>query len=251
MNELSKKKISRTALHNHCEKIEKRINGLFEDFRATDVVTLNGFKMNYENQVKKIEDVDKEILNLLTEDAHVEKEVTDTLERNDKFYIMLSKINDCLEKYSVKEVNPRRLSLSQQLASVIAPPVRYRVKLPKIELQKFDGNIVNWQTFWDQYNSSVHSQETLSAIDKFSYLKGLLCTQASECISGLALTTENYEEAIVLLTERFGNKQLLINAHMDSFVKLPRVRSMNHVKDLRTLYDQLETTVRNLKSLNV
>ena len=57
MNELSKKKVSRTALHNHCEKIEKRINGLLEDFRTTDVVTLNGFKMSYENQVKKIDSI--------------------------------------------------------------------------------------------------------------------------------------------------------------------------------------------------
>ena len=38
---------------------------------------------------------------------------------------------------------------------------------------------------------------------------------------------------------------------MESLVKLPMVKSINHVADLRGLYDRLETTIRNLKSLNV
>ena len=74
---------------------------------------------------------------------------------------------------------------------------------------------------------------------------------ASECIAGLALINENYAEAVNLLNERFGNKQLLINAYVESFMKLKAVKSMNQVKELRVIYDQLETTVRNLKSIHV
>ena len=103
--------------------------------------------------------------------------------------------------------------------------------------------------FLDQFNSST--QPSLNRVDKFSYLKGLLTPEAHECISGLALTDDNYIEAVTLLKERYGNKKVLINAIMDSFVKLPTIHSKNHMKELRALYDQVEITSRNLKSLDV
>ena len=134
--------------------------------------------------------------------------------------------------------------------SVIIPN-EPKVKLRKLELKPFDGNILNWQKFCDQFESSVHNQPHLSDIDKFSYLKTLLTSAAAACISGLALTRDNYAKAIELLRERFGNKQLLINAYMESLTKLPRAKSMNQVIELRNIYDQLESTVRNLKTLNI
>ena len=56
-------------------------------------------------------------------------------------------------------------------------------------------------------------------------------------------------EAIQLPREIFGNIQLLINAYMESFINLLKLKSMNQVAELRVIYDQLETTVRNLKPL--
>lgn len=97
----------------------------------------------------------------------------------------------------------------------------------------------------------MHNPPGLSDVDKFTYLKSLLSSSAEECISGLALTRENYTEAVGLLQERFGNKQLLINAYMESFVSLQKVKSVNQVGELRVIYDQVESTVRNLKMLNI
>ena len=63
-------------------------------------------------------------------------------------------------------------------------------KLPKVKIQKFDGKIINWQTFWDQFESSLDSQENITDIDKFGYLRNLLCNSARETIPGLTLTSE-------------------------------------------------------------
>ena len=125
------------------------------------------------------------------------------------------------------------------------------VKLPKIELKSIDGDILNWQTFWDQFESSVHSNVSLSDVDKFSYLKSLLEGPAEDCISGLTLTTENYQEAVELLKSRFGNTQLLINRYAESFDELKVIKSMNQVSELRLMYDRVEATVRNLKSIKI
>ena len=45
------------------------------------------------------------------------------------------------------------------------------VKLPKISVPTFDGNILNWSTFWDQFNVVIHSSTQLSDSQKLVYLR--------------------------------------------------------------------------------
>ena len=208
------------------------------------LLTLKSLKINFEEKVTKIKAVDDDIFELINDQDELEKEMMDALHANDIYYDTISKI----EVHLKKTLSPHS---SPSSSPSVTRRVEEKVKLPKIELQKFDGDFMAWQTFWDQYESTVHKQAHLSNIDKFTYLKSLLNSNASECIAGLALTNENYNEAILLLKERFGNKQLLINAYINSFIKLQGIKSMNQVKELRFIYDQLETTVRNLKSLEV
>ena len=118
-------------------------------------------------------------------------------------------------------------------------------------MPKFDGDIINFQGFWDQFQSAIHSNNAISDIDKFSYLKSFLCDSAKGCISGLSLSSANYYEALELLKQRYGNPQMLINAYMKRFVQLPMIKNNNDIIGLRQLYDQVESSVRNLKSLAV
>ena len=74
---------------------------------------------------------------------------------------------------------------------------------------------------------------------------------ALEAISGLTLTDGNYDEAIEILRKRFGNKQLIINKHMEQLLNVDGVSSQHDVKGLRHLYDVIESNVRSLKSLDV
>ena len=100
-------------------------------------------------------------------------------------------------------------------------------KLPKLKIEKFDGKIINWQTFWDQFESCIDSQENITDIDKFRYLRNLLCGSARETISALTLTSENYKNAIQLLRDRFTNPQVQVSAYMEQLYKLKRVESMS------------------------
>jgi len=36
------------------------------------------------------------------------------------------------------------------------------VKLPELEVSSFDGNILNWTSFWEQFCVAVHNQPKLS-----------------------------------------------------------------------------------------
>ena len=99
--------------------------------------------------------------------------------------------------------------------------------------------------------ATVHKNSQLSNIEKFSYLKGYLGGEAEKCVEGITLTEENYEEALKVLKERFGNPQLTITAHMNKLLKLNKIKSGANVKELRTLFDQIESQVRSLSTVGV
>ena len=125
------------------------------------------------------------------------------------------------------------------------------VKLPKLTLRLFTGDITKWTTFWECYESAIHNNEELSDIDKFNYLNSLLERTAREAISSLALTSANYREAIKILKKRLGSKQQIISKHMDILLNVEPVTSSQNVKALRHLYDIVGSQIRTLKSLGV
>ena len=61
------------------------------------------------------------------------------------------------------------------------------------------------------------------------------------------MTNDNYENALKLLKYRYENNQVIISAHMNALVKLPKVRN-NDIHGLRKLYDYIESNIRNLLS---
>ena len=120
------------------------------------------------------------------------------------------------------------------------------VKLPKLSIKKFNGDLMKWVTFWDSFDSSIHSNPSLSIGDEFNYLNSFLELTAAESITGLTLTSANYEEAVAILKRRFGNTQLIMNKHMDTLLNLPAVNSHHNLRGLQQLYDAVEAHVRGL-----
>ena len=80
--------------------------------------------------------------------------------------------------------------------------------------------------------------------------KHILTNQLCKQIEGFPLTSENYTEAWNLLNYRYGNEQYIIDCHMKKLVKLEPVIHPG-VKDLRKLYDTVESHVQSLNSLGI
>ena len=132
-----------------------------------------------------------------------------------------------------------------------SPSFTPQVKLPKLSLKKFAGDSTPWMTFWDSFNSSVHTNPVLSDIDRFNYLNSFLESAAAESIAGLTPTSANYREAVDTLQRRFGDPQVIISRHMDTLLNLNTITSHHDHKGLRRLYDTVESHVRGLCSLKV
>ena len=110
---------------------------------------------------------------------------------------------------------------------------------------------MEWTTFWDSYESSIHRNTQLSDIDKFIYLSSLLEGPAAESISGLRLTAANCNEAVSILQRRFGNTQQIVSKHMEALLNIEVVTPHCNLKALRHLHDVVEAQIRGLKALGV
>lgn len=108
------------------------------------------------------------------------------------------------------------MSAMKETAIPSTPPPAPKVRLPKLTIKPFSGNISVWTTFGDTYNSTIHENAELSDIEKFNYLRSLLTHGAAEAIAGLNLTAANYKETIQILCKCYGNKQQIVNKHMET-----------------------------------
>ncbi len=121
------------------------------------------------------------------------------------------------------------------------------LRLHKLQPPRFDGDVLHWREFWDGFESSVDRNPHLQPVDKFHYLRDQLGGSARAVVAGLELTNTNYTVAVRLLTERFGNKDTIRDAHITQLMNLP-VSSLNS-RRLRDTYDTVEQHMRSLATL--
>ena len=96
------------------------------------------------------------------------------------------------------------------------------VKLPKITLKTFSGDHLDWKSFKETLETAVHNNESITNMEKFTYLKTYLDKSALQEIEGFPLTSKNYTEAWNLLNDRYGNEQYIIacNIRSERFEKI-------------------------------
>jgi len=107
----------------------------------------------------------------------------------------------------------------------------------------FSDSSLKWLTFW-----SFEPQST-SSVQKFNYLKAQLHAQgeAAKTIEGFPLSDRNYLHAVAILQDQFGQTNILIDAHMQALLELPKPNNSLH--SLRSFHDAVESHICGLSSL--
>ena len=139
--------------------------------------------------------------------------------------------------------------VTAQPPSGTGPPARQQatVKPPTLQIPTFSGDPLKSTAFWDAFNAAVHENASLSAVEKFTYLRGRLTGKALSSLSGVPLTNDNYHVALDLLKGRFGDVQTIVDAHYVALINLPVASTES--SSLRTLYDTMEQQFRSLQAL--
>ncbi|XP_074661833.1 uncharacterized protein LOC141914509 [Tubulanus polymorphus] len=120
------------------------------------------------------------------------------------------------------------------------------IKLPVLQIPKFSGNVLEWSSFWDSFETGVHRTD-IPTMNKFTYLRSCLSGEAYSCIAGISTSADNYTIAVDLLKSRFGETSRLISAYMKALLEL--TEPSNTAASIRAFYDKLILYVRSLEGL--
>lgn len=122
------------------------------------------------------------------------------------------------------------------------------IKLPTIDLPKFDGGYESWVEFRDTFSSLIEENATITNIQKFHYLRAALSGIAAQVIKSIELSSDNYKIAWDLLCDRFNNKRLLVYNHVKALFDLEVIVKESASK-IRRLLDAINKHLRALSNL--
>ena len=122
-------------------------------------------------------------------------------------------------------IRKRLLALTETTTrkTPVTTPRTSGAKLPKLEVPTFDGDLLKWKSFWDQFLVSIHDRTDLANAEKIMvYLQNALKDNAARCtIGGLTKSGEHYEEAVRCLQARYDRPRMVHQAHVRRIIDAP------------------------------
>jgi hypothetical protein len=120
------------------------------------------------------------------------------------------------EKCLATSVSNVMITDTRKAVATAAPIAPFStLRLPPIKLGPFSGDIETWARFWEQFEQSIDKDPELSTIHKHMFLRGYLEEEPKHLVEGTAVVAETYEETKTILKARYGDKDRIIQAHLD------------------------------------
>ncbi|XP_076394339.1 uncharacterized protein LOC143265527 [Megachile rotundata] len=189
----------------------------------------------------------------LAEEAEYEDDSNTEREQFDELFFECSDlINSKIQLHRSKDIPAKNTSSVSESPTDISNLViqQSNTLLPKIEIRSFDGNPLEWHSFYDTFLSLVHNDSKIPAVQKFHLLKNSLRGSVATIIEPLHASEENYLVAWELLKQRCDRPRQIINAHLKSFLELAEINKDSPLS-LRTLKEKALMHVNALKALKL
>ncbi|KAJ4447847.1 hypothetical protein ANN_09855, partial [Periplaneta americana] len=142
-------------------------------------------------------------------------------------------------------------SISDKQAVATAPTqasITHSVRLPPIKLEPFSGDVETWARFWEQFESFIDKDTSLSTINKHIFLRGYLEDEPKQFVDGIPVIVETYEETQKILRTRYGDKNRIIQAHSDYLEDVKPI-GIATPESLNTTYIECHRRVQALRAL--
>ena len=265
MSEVAKKVKIRAAHRGSATKLLNRLKDrLSDEENPADKFWLKESIQSMRLKIESLKTLDDQIIDLIASgttegvEERIEKEIENSdgvrAELNDivmRMEEMMSKFDPPPPMVQQSVLSPSAQVHNLNMASGIPQQSKTKASLPKLEVRKFHGKIQEWQEFWDAFESAIDQNESLTAVDKFSYLRSLVTEPARSTIAGFSLTAVNYAAAVDVLKKKYGKEIAIQRAHVNDLLNLAPVFSDKDTTRLRKLYDGCGAHFRGLKALGV
>ena len=201
-------------------------------------------------QIERLDKRDKELESLRDKISdHCDDTLYATMEPGfdaafQKLLVMRTKLTSLQGKHLAS--NPRPAPQQQPV-----PTGSCDVKLPRLDLPKFNGDHLQWLSFHDLFTSLVHNNPRLTdGVQKMGLLLQSLDGSALDLVRSYAVTNSSYSEAWKTLTERYQHTRELVNSNRKRLLDQPNLKDEDP-GNLRRLVDTSRECIRSLKLLKV
>lgn len=242
--DLDKRKRERAAARGWLTREINKLNDLVkqENVSPTDIQTR---LEQVEKRMEILNNVQSEVEQFL-ETKEFDADIDEAGQYIDNYTCIKAKAQRLMNDLTVK--NNTSENIDQNLSLSTSGNSSSDVNLPKIQLPKFDGNPLEFFSFWERFNVAVDSTN-IAQINKFIYLNSVLVGEALSAIKGLAITPENYVIAKDILTERFGRKEKVVFHHVEHLLTCDELKTSSNIRDLWQFRDEVQCHIRALQAL--
>lgn len=176
---------------------------------------VNSEKINeLENRLITILDIINKFDVIQSQIEYLDADELGTDERDNfenKYFYIITKAKELIKDHNTRiQTNFNQNMFQQVTAQQNHLPNHSSVKLPTLELPKFNGSIDKWTQFRDLFSTIVHNDASIDNVRKFYYLSSCLMDEAQKVIASIEITNDNYPIAWDLLLKRFDNENITI-----------------------------------------
>ena len=206
-----------------------------------------GLRTALESKRSLIADLGKEIEMLIEDDDASEAEVAESSENLDAITQTILLITRLLTEADqpMAIVNQAPQAMQDERRQT-----RQGLQLPKMNIPVFSGEYLQWNSFWDLFNASVHTNETLTDAQRLQYFKASLKGDAAKIISHLTITDANYAGARNALQTRYANLRLIVRSHIRAMLEVPVMKGET-AQEMRNLLETFREQMQALETFGV
>ncbi|XP_055589036.1 uncharacterized protein LOC129741338 [Uranotaenia lowii] len=153
-----------------------------------------------------------------------------------------------VKAFLLNMLEARAASTVPVVASIPSTAPVFHLRLPKIDLPKFDGDFSRWLSFRDTFKSMVHMNADVPPVAKLQYLLQSLEGEAKKPFESVNVEADNYMTSWESLIKRYDNQRYLKRQLFKALYDLPSLKRESP-KDLHTLTDDFERHVKAMGKL--
>lgn len=143
-----------------------------------------------------------------------------------------------------------KINDNKQIVSESCQSMKPKLKLPPINLKTFDGDYQSWPSFFDNYNNTVHYNNSLNNSDKVMYLCGVLSKTALSTISGIPPIGDNYDLIYSALVDKYQDCRTLGTSYLQQLLNIKPL-TLQNVDNLNNFLDKFTNSVAAFEKLDI
>ena len=161
-----------------------------------------------------LSELNQKIQSLFVDPDNVDNEIVETEEYDDK----IGQNNDYDHGFAQRKTRHSSQGSSFAAWSTTNSRNMLNLNLPRLRLSSCSGNYLDWISFFYHFKGTVIDNDQLTNSLRLQYLKSAMNGEASEMLTSITLTDENFNVAMDFLQNQYESKGLILRAHIHGIV---------------------------------